>query len=226
MSDRIKIKEEAIDGIIPCTNHVLVRVNVIDGKKNGLYVANTEWDNSGETVTRFGTVVSTPRKLYHRTQRQEFGLEWDAKMELQVGDTAYWGIMQGTDCPMISVGEDTFFLVDYSEIRVIVREEQIIPINGFVVVEEFTEVIKSDFLIIPTICQHANHKMGVVKYVGNRNTTYFNGEQDTCDPEKLNVGDTVLLELRCWTALEDDRFASLEKNLGYVQGRWIIAKIN
>lgn len=225
MSDRITIKEESIEGVIPCTNHVLVKVNEIDCMKDGLYVANAEWDNDGSTVTRFGTVIALPSQLYHRKGNGQFGLEWDTTMELQVGDKAYFGIMQGTDCPRILVNDEVYYLVDYAEIRVAVRDGVIFPLNGFIVVEEYTEVLKSKFLITEP-WRKSNHKKGVVKYVGSRNKSYYHSDQDTFDPQMLNVGDTVLLMINAWCRLEDSRFSSLENNLGYIQGRWVIAKLN
>lgn len=225
MSDRIIVKEDSIYNIVPCSNRLLVKVNLVDCTKNGLYVANKDWDSDGSTVTRFGTVVSLPRKFYHRKDGSSFGVEWDTEIEAKIGDVAYFGIMEGTDAPMIICGTDTYFLVDYSEIRVLVRGEEVIPANGFVIVEEFSDGIKSDFLITD-FASKANHKKGIVKYVGKRNKSYYNGDESTCDPKELNIGETVLLQISAWTRLEDQRFFSLGKNLGYVQQRWVIAKID
>jgi len=225
MSDRIITREDSIDKIVPCANRLLVKVNLVDCKKNGLFVANKEWDADGSTVTRFGTIVSLPRRLAHRKNGRDFGIEWETEMEAKIGDMAYWGVMEGTDCPMIICGDETFFLIDYSEIRVLVREEEVIPVNGFVIVEEFSDEIKSDFLIT-NFGSKPNHKKGIVKYVGKRNKSYYNGDESTCDPKELNVGDTVLLQISGWTRLEDARFASFNKKLGYIQGRWVIAKLD
>jgi hypothetical protein len=226
MSDRIIVREDSIERIVPCTNHLLVKVDVVNCQKNGLYVASEEWDADGSTVTRFGTVVSIPSEFFHRKNGREFGMEWDTELEAQIGDVAYWGLMEGTDCAKILCKEDVYYLIDYSEVRVIVRGEEVIPVNGFVIVEEFVDGIKSDFLITPETAKKANHKKGIVKYVGKRNASYYNGDESTCDPKTLNVGDTVLLQISAWTKLEDNRFSSLEKSLGYTQGRWIVAILN
>ena len=225
MSDRIIVKEKSVEQIVPCTNHLLVKVDVVDCTKNGLYVANREWDSDGSTVTRFGTIVSLPRELFHRKNANDFGIEWETEMEAQVGDVAYWGIMEGFDCPKIICGDDIYFLIDYAEIRVLVRGEEVIPVNGFVLVEEFSDGIKSDFLITD-FASKANHKKGIVKYTGKRNASYYNGDEATVDPKELNVGETVLLQISAWTRLEDSRFSSMDKHLGYAQGRWIIAKLD
>lgn len=225
MSDRIIRQESYIDNIVPCANRLLVKVELVDCKRNGLFVANKEWDSDGSTVTRFGTVVSLPRRLAHRKNGRDFGIEWETEIEAEIGDVAYWGIMEGTDCPMIICGDETFFLIDYSEIRVLVRKEEVIPVNGFIVVEEFSDEIKSNFLITD-FGSKPDHKKGIVRYVGKRNKSYYNGDESTCDPKELTVGDTVLLQIKAWTRLEDSRFSSMDKKLGYVQGRWVIAKFD
>jgi co-chaperonin GroES (HSP10) len=218
---RIKIKRDDLC-IVPCNNLVLCKVQVVDGfdPKSGLYKGSKTWDEAGN-CTVFGEVVVLPRKLSFRDRPGKSGMEWKTTLEAQVGDIAYWGIMEGANCPVLTVGDQTYYLVDYGEIRLLKREEKIIPVNGFVILEEVVK--KQDGIIItPDSAIHTDKKRGIVRYIGNRNECYY-PETELCDPIDIKVGDEVLFKSDILTPLEDSRYAGIKEKVWYCQGRWIIA---
>lgn len=219
---RLKICEDGVR-IVPCNNLVLCKVDVIDGfdKALGFFTGNEEWSNCGEMVTRYGEIVSLPKSLSIRKKGGDLGLEWQTTLEAKVGDIAYWGIMEGANCPLIRVGDQTYFLVDYAEIRLLKRGEEIIPVNGFIILEA-VEHKEGGILITPESAKHTDKKRGVVKYIGKRNECYY---PDNFYDAHLNVGDTVLFSAGVLTELEDERYFSLLRGLFYVQSRWVIATI-
>ena len=221
--DRIKIEVDNLTFVL-CNNSILCKVDVVTGMgRDGLWTGNELWDNTAGLCTRFGEVVKLPKALTFRKNSSESGMEWQTEMEAKIGDIAYWGIMEGTNCPVIKCGDDVFFLVDYGEVRLIKRGEEIIPVNGFILLEEVVANVKSS-LITPDSAKKTNKRKGVVKYLGKRNKCYY-PETELVDPVDIKVGDVVLFKKDLLTVLEDSRYFSLQKGIFYCQGRWVISKI-
>ena len=220
MSGRIEIHVSDIDWR-PCNNRLLVKVDVVDGRRNGIYVGAADWDIAGH-VTRTGVVVKTPSKLFFRSKGDEWGVEWLTDLEACVGDEAFWGIMEGSNCPIVYCGSDIYYLVDYASIRMLKRGEEIIPVNGFVLVEKKEEVDRTSVLIVDH-AKKVNKSRGVVIKSGKPNVEYYGAEQ--YDAQNLKEGDEVMFSISAWTELEDERYARFNKGVGYIQGRWIIASL-
>ena len=220
--DRIKLEVENLN-FVPCNNKILCKVDVVTGMgNNGLWTGNAEWSSDGGLTTRYGEVVKLPNKLSYRKNRDQSGLEWSAELETEVGDIAYWGIMEGANCPMLIFGGDVYFLVDYGEVRLLKRGEEIIPVNGFILLEECVEEQNSS-LITPDSSKKTNKRKGIVRYLGKRNEHYY-PETELVDPVDIKVGDTVLFKRDLLTVLEDSRYFSFAKNIFYCQGRWVVCK--
>jgi co-chaperonin GroES (HSP10) len=221
---RLKIKEEHLC-FVPCNNLVLCKVEVIDGfdKSRGFFTGNTSWDNSGGTITRYGQIIALPKKLKFLNKPKGFGIEWTTTIEAKVGDIAFWGIMEGANCPVLSVGDANYYLVNYGEIRLLKRGEEIIPVNGFVLLEEVIKEQEGIF-IAPESFKKTDKRRGIVRYLGKRNLRYYPDEHQR-DPVDIKVGDEVLFKAPILTDLEDSRYAGLQQNIAYVQGRWITCKL-
>lgn len=218
MSDRIKIVVDDIS-FEPLCNRVLIKVDVVTGLRNGIYVGDAEWDQEGH-CTRMGTIVKLPSRLFFRSKGQAWGSEWRTTLEVKEGDEAYWGLFEATDCPVILCGSDVYYLVNYSEIRMVKRDGVVIPVNGYVLVKKVEAVDRSSVLIVDHTKKQLKN-MGVVMAVGKPNDEYFG--IDMHDPKNLSVGDKVQFSISAWTPLEDERYATFDKGVGYIQGRWIIA---
>lgn len=207
----------------PINNHVLVKVDLVEYQKSesGLVLGDATWDNAGH-VTRNGVVVAYPKKFCH-TGEDGYGAEWKSVIEIVEGDRVFWGLMASWDCPIIQNEEGTFFLVKYEDLIVATFDPEedmkyMRPLNGYVICTPEYDKRKMSTIELDPV---QNKQRASVYAVGLANTEYFrNCGQDAVDVE---VGDTVYLFKPFLTALEDPRYAVLDKNLSYVQRRWIIA---
>lgn len=209
----------------PVNNYVLVEVQLTEEakSKSGLYLGNAEWDNAGH-LTRHGIVRAVPEDGLKYAPRDHYGAEWDTEMQLFPLDEVFWGIMSAFDCPVIEDDGKTYFLIKYhdliaSRVSVVDYGDAILPLNGYVLCRPYMEDRKMSTISLPPV---HDKQRGIVTHVGMPNSEYhMNTGQDAVDVE---VGDIVTLWAPMLTELEDPRYAVLDKNLSYVQRRWIVAK--
>jgi len=216
----------------PLNNRVLVSVELTENKKSssGLILGDASWDNAGH-VTRHGMVVSTPSKFCYQG-REGYGAEWDTGIEIECGDEVFWGLMAAWDCPVIKNDTGIFFLVKYDDL-ILKKTEcaqwfpidgdtytngNLFPLNGYVLCLPEYDERKMSTIELPSVQDKQRAAVVVVGYV---NPEYFKDcGQDAVD---VQVGDVITLYKPFLTAVEDERYAVLDKNLSYVQRRWIIA---
>jgi len=209
-------------------NRVLVRVDNLpdDGveykaKNLNIILAGSEWNESAR-VARYGEVVMVSDMLKNRTadNDSEAMMEWGTEMELEVGDAVWFGIMSSANSEILYVGDDMYYVMPYSRIMVVRRGDDLIPINGYCLLEEVIDKTRVDGLVLD-MGDKRNKRRGIVTHVGRRNDWYFG--TDAVDA-KVKVGDTVAFGGDFFGVLEDEMFATLPKNTGFVQQCWIIAK--
>ena len=215
---------DPINRITPLNNKVLVKIDFDpenDTTESGLVKGSAKWDEAGHVV-RYGTVVSTPKKLLER-EIYAFGIEWGTEIEVQAGDTVYFGKMAGYNSEVVKINGDIHFLVDYSELILRIREERIYPLNGFILLDKVTDFHGEGKISISFLTKD-DKKRGIVKYVGRMNDYYFPVKNDYVEATDINEGDEVIFSIAGFTELEDSRYAKLQA-MGYMQRRWIIGKI-
>jgi len=210
-------------------NKVLLRVedNLDDGceyeTEGGLklILAGGEFEESSRVV-RFGTVVRVPDKLVTKSKSHPKGMEWECDMELEEGDRVLIGVMAGANADMLIIDDLSYFLVNYEEIILRRRNGVVTPINGFCVVEKFVEdKIEADGLVLDFQKDVHDKRRGRVRFNGANNKRYFIGSNIDA---KVEVGDDVVFSIEAWTPLEDELFAEMDANLGYIQKSWISGK--
>ena len=214
--DRIIIHDK-ITNIKPVLNRVLVKVGKVDNNKssNGLYLGDSEWDKSGH-LNRRGEVIRLPSKLWF-AREFGFGIQWGTEMEVEEGDIVYFGIMSVYDAPAIIDDGVVYLLIQYHDLLFSLRGNKVIPLNGYVLIEKVDEKVKQSSLILD-FNKKQDKKRGIVRYIGKPNSYYDSG---MCDSIGFDVGDEVDLMMINFTFLEDKRYRTFEKNIGYVQRRWI-----
>lgn len=206
-------------------NRVLVKVtgDYDDGvrisKIADIVAAGGEWEESSRVV-RHGVVAMIPDKLTSRSA-SENGMEWETELDVQVGDTVYFGIMASANAESVKIGEDLYYLIHYSRFILRMRDNEITMLNGYVLLSEVIEKLRVSGLILE-FGDHVDKKSGVVTNIGKPNKSYYG--TDAVDAE-VEVGDTVLFERKFFGYLEDDLFATLPKGTGYCQRGWIIATL-
>ena len=76
--------------------------------------------------------------------------------------------------------------------------------------------------LILDLGDYHNKKSGIVTHVGRPNDKYFGVDSVDAD---IEVGDEVVFDGDYFGFVEEEMFASLPREMGYVQRRWIIATV-
>lgn len=198
----VEIEPEAIKLI---NNWVLVKIEedfVDDFRKlkSGLYVDVTWKKEENAIIT--GTVAKVPNKLVYRDvpvdsvsvvdgrayTGTEAISEFDADMELQVGDFIYYHYLsfeRATDLNMLFLDKkgNVYILVRYDKIRCVIRDKKVIPVNGFILVEKTVQPLTYNSKFVHLIGnKNVSENVGIAKYVGKPIRKYFshvsrNGEK-------------------------------------------------
>jgi len=205
----------------PINNKVVLRVWDDPTKWEGLIKGSSYWEESSHLV-RYGEIVGVCDKLYER-EVDGFGIEWGTRLEVEVGDVVYTTKMASYNAPSFEKDGQFYWIVDYSELVLRIRDGVIYPLNGYVLLDKKDEQAQSTILNLDCT-KHQNKKQGIVRYVGEKLSYYFPKTLGLKDDD-LEVGSNVLFALSGFTFLEDDRYAKLDKSLGYIQRRWIIAEL-
>ena len=162
-----------------------------------------------------GTVIALP--LHQQTEGYEI------PNELIVGDHVWWsyrGTLLGTE---IIVGKELYLLVEYFYMMAAKRDEEIIILNGFVLIEEI-EQQKSD--VIQTIAK-TDKTRGIVRFMGQKRV-YPDGSGFTDDID-IEIGDEVLIRKGSSDVkTERQKYLSTFSDIPYrrLRRRDIIAVIN
>jgi co-chaperonin GroES (HSP10) len=221
--DRFVHSIDSIGAYRAVNNKVIVRIDFDPDKATtpgGIYMGSSYWDEAGH-VPRYGVVVGIPDKLFFR-EDAKFGIEWGTNIEVSPGDTVYFGKMASYASPVLKDKDGSvFYVIDYSEIIIRARGEEIYPLNGYVIVEKIEETVGGKGLILD-FSKKQNKTKGIVKYVGRPVDYYFPLSAEIPEPS-VSAGDKVIFSLAGWTELEDQRYSSLKGDLGYIQSRWIAA---
>lgn len=217
---REEIRLEKLSGRPMVGNRVLVKVPFVpdDGYTldSGIVVAGSKW-NEADHVARFGEVVSVPDTLVYGVNE----LNWKTEMEVEPGDSVFWGIMAGANAPVIHVGDDLFYVMNYSDLIMRKRGDELYPLNGYAILEKVTNKTRRNGLELD--CGDFQDKqLGVVKYVGRANDYYRGTKAVDADVEP---GDEVVFANNFWTKLESEVFSVIDEELGYCQRCWIIGKL-
>jgi len=230
--------------IHPGTNRVLVKIprgnTTIElcGMKLDIDISF----DPGRHVDVYGEVAAVPDGLHYKKIRNSlFRGSMTHKvqnMELEVGDKIYFlyfaaimalGYMADftkmpyhEDNAYFICKDEVYILIPYESIFVAVRGEQIIPLNGYALVEPimFNEY---DVDFIKNMREHEN--VGIVRYIGNHNLEY--NEKRMKDAVDIKPGDTILFRRFNNQCLENDLHQSFphKGHLFKMQRRFICAKI-
>lgn len=229
--ERLETVVDSVDSIRVLNNNVLVEVTFLpedDVKtKSGVIISGTKW-NENPHVARWGVVKKLPKKLKFKTDvakamRGEFsmGMEWQTELDIEVGDKVFWGRLAGGSSPIVRCGDSVYFLVNYSEFILRIRDGEITPINGYAILEPVEEESIEIKGLILNFNKGQNRKLGVVKYLGKPNGGYLGSIMKDAECE---VGDKVIFQGEKFIPLEDEMFAELEGGLGYCQRVWFVGK--
>jgi co-chaperonin GroES (HSP10) len=177
----------------PVMNNVIVEVvDTFDSfiSKGGIKLVNAadkeSWgDNTGYNITefivRYGTVVRLPKGIYPGS------FDYATECELQVGDVVYWNSISFKEhLPMICE-DKKYLLVDYHEILLRIRDGEMTPINGNVLLHA---IQKEETALSYTKVYEKTEKWKIYKKPEKKNIELSPRNEFT---DIWEVGDTVYI---------------------------------
>ncbi len=191
-------------------SHILIRLDAENDHiklKGGmtLYIDNTYDPEKHATVS--GTVFGLPSHLSY-TGKPNQGMPWLTDMELREGDRVicyYLAIINAFKPEQMRFfvkDNDRYVFIPYSSIFVAMRGDEVIPINGYCLVEPCEDPFVADTkkrlekigleLVTLDTKSNTNVSFGVVRYMGKPNREYID-EGNTDEGVEVKVGDTVVL---------------------------------
>jgi hypothetical protein len=224
-------------------NFVMIRLdkdNDLIKLKNGteLYIDTSFESEKHATVT--GIVYGLPKRLSY-TGIPNIGMPWKTPLELKMGDRVviyYLAVVNALRPEMMrAVVEDgqKYIWTQYQNIFAAVRDGQIVPINGYCLIEpcDSPEISAQDKRMekVGLTMYRSDKKSltgvvyGKVKYLGRPNEAYVDGHTD--EGVAINPGDTVVMKKISDLPLEYDLHANIDGGNKYwrVQRRYIFAKL-
>ena len=190
--------------MIPIGN--FVEIEVEKGTKM-VKVGDEEFyiDNSydpGNHVTTTGVIKSIPTKLIYKGEK---GMEWKTSIDIQVGDKVWFQKYEAIQSlgrladPVLSDFEDNssyiivndriHIFIPYSALFCVERNNEIIMLNGYVIIEPIEKKYNTIF-DIPAKMKVDEATMGKILLMGKPNEEY--DFKDYVDTMGYEVGDTVL----------------------------------
>jgi len=203
-------------------NSVLVK---FDPPYNHIDVAGVKMQidttyNPMEHAVTSGIVTGLPTKLIYNPDDPAKTMLYDTDMELQVGDRIIFEYLAYGEA-MKNDPIDGSHVIRYDEVLVAIRGEEIIPVNGIVVVEPIditeTEEVKkmSSILEVPDYVKwQKSETRGIVRHIGTPLRGYaMDTSKSIHEADDLKVGDKVLFIHHYAIPLQYDMHRIIDKTL-------------
>lgn len=118
-----------------------------------------------------GEVVGIPDRLIYNPKLDNC-LDWETDMELQIGDTVIFNYLAVKNARhMMHIMEGNIVCMPYDKIYTVIRNGEVICVNGFILVAPEIESVET-FLDIPENALHKSKQIGRVLYAGKPNRAY------------------------------------------------------
>lgn len=215
--DRLIAEEiDSLDGVL-LNNRVLIEVScfmydkVTTKSGLSLFVDNTE--QVAQYAIRHGVVAKLPKRLEFFDEG-EHGMPWKTTMECEVGDQVWFYAMMGHSCEKFSLKGRLFVLINYADLYVAKRKDQVICLNANVLFKPLYRLHKAlsfeERILDPLYAE--------IAYIGSINTEY---EDDTVeDDPTLEVGMEAILHGMPYRYLEKEPYLFFDGNV------YIVCQIN
>jgi hypothetical protein len=192
-------------------------------------------------VTVTGIVYGLPSHLSY-TGKPNIGMPWKTEIELRLGDYIVFYYMAVINAlspetkKAFVENSDRFVFIQYQNIYAIIRDGNLIPINGFCLVEPVENPVKKNLrlrheaLNLIYIDPEKNSKIsvvyGLVQYVGIPNQAYIENEKSDIGVD-ISVGDTIFMKRITDIPLEYEYHMNFTKGKQYwrVQRHQIMGKV-
>ena len=204
------------------SNMVIVHVphqNINTRTKSGVYVVGDHDFNVHHHLERWGYVYECASSFEYEDFRGI--VSWDTDIECEVGDKVWFDFRAALHAYTFIVDDEWYKVLDYSQLYVAKRGEDIIPLNGYVLLSDYIPETTSSILI----SSKPDDRFAVVEYCGSKNKRYqikyFSDDID------INPGDHIMFEqgtTAYW--MEDELHMSFDKKVRLQQRKRILGTID
>lgn len=191
-------------------NHVCVKLDpandMIETKSGLKLIVDTSFEPE-KHVVRIGTVEAVPSTLVYCHKKASY--PWETQMEIKVGDRVVMYFMAVQNClakeqkRYFHKGKDVWIFIKYHNIYAVLEENNIRPINGYVLVEPVedpawlakVERLKTKGIELPDLRKPSKTDVtyGKIAYMATPNRRYADDyKSDEYHNEK--VGDTIIMK--------------------------------
>lgn len=158
----------------------------------------TAWEPMMHAVTS-GVVTHVPQKLKFDRKDMQGSVMYDTDMELQVGDRVIFDFK--VESAVRKHGEiNGSYPLRYDDIYVAIRGEQIIPVNGIILVEacdttveeDVQKALKSGLELPDTVMKEKSERYGIVRHIGSPLRGYLHAPEELTEIyDEVHVGDKI-----------------------------------
>jgi len=237
------IIKEKVKNIRAGINKVVVRLNELNDSielKSGLKLfLETKYEPANH-VQIIGTVVGLPSRLYFNEKDLQRTMPHETTMDLKPNDTVYidyFAVIQALadkydiaaaypDPKWFEINGSLHVVVDYHNIYFALRNNQIIPLNGYCIARDIIVEEKADIDLPEYTKHHKSGKWAEIIIPGKPCTAFVDKQYK--DKGEINSGDIVLFGSWSNERVEYSLHQTLFKSDGeyvVIQRKWIKAKL-
>lgn len=210
-------------------------------------------------INCWGKVAKNPMGLYYKNMTQGT-LNWDTECETEIGDHVLYDFVAAAqalgklydknfecdDTKYLFCEDELYIVLRYDSLFLAKRNDEMIMLNGYVLVTPVEEEIKSSLVLIPEhIKKKQSLKYGIVAAKGSMINEYATitphdpietdycftiqikeGKECRIKHTDIEIGDMICFERLNDITIEYDVHKKLDKNYFRMQRRDIVAIIN
>lgn len=161
------------------TNMVLVHVESNEGRttQGGIIIGfnldvvygEGTGSHAADAAEVHGVVFKCCDKLFYQKD-DPYTMSWDTDIMIQEGDQVWFNYIVSTHTVTLDVDGEMYLLIPYGDLFVAKRGETVIPLNGYVLLEEVKKEEVSFLYLAET--DKMDQRRGIVRYVGEPNREY------------------------------------------------------
>ena len=161
-----------------------------------------------------GTVLCVPEKLRFDRENGTASMNFEVDIELEVGDKVVFHYLTQENAKLDGREMEEGFLVRYDQLYLAIRKDQVICLNGYIIVEPESALIKTKLFLPDQATLRKAKQTGVVRYAGApvRNylhPTHFSSRNEPIYPpgdEPVAVGDRICFSHYDAVPLQQDSY--------------------
>ena len=198
----MNLTKQEFDRLKIPANYVLVKPHVNDGiykLQSGHEIIITVDPNQVEHFSVTAEVIRLPEKLVFNGDNKN--MHWRTVIELDIGDVVwcnYFSLMDAmgklelAEENILTCEGEQYVFIKYSEIYVAKRDDDIIPINGYALIEPVFDYYSTTNIIIPDhLAKKDSHFIGTIKHMAFPNEYYYGEDRPFY---KKTPGDETIYE--------------------------------